>query len=278
MQFIYEQAYGFIVQMVPSLFVFFLASFIFTICEFFPSNLCNPENNWWKNHDFYIDIAYFIFNTLIRRYMFLVIAILIWSSLSIFFQDDKIKNYILGTNGPFGQLAFYEKIIIYLIVSDFTLYWLHRAFHHPILWRYHSIHHSEKQVEWTTAYRFHPVNLACSSILTDVVLLYLGITPDVLIFVNPFNAAYSFFVHANLNWTLGPFKFLLATPVFHRWHHTNNKESYSKNFSATFTIWDQIFGTFYFPENKLPKDYGVDDSHFPDTFLGQIMYPLRKRQ
>lgn len=278
MQFIYEQAHNFIIQIMPSLFVFCVASFFFTIIDLFPSMQCNHGTKWWKNCDFYIDFYYFIFNTLIRRYMFLAIAILIWSFLMIFFQDNTIQNYVMEAKGPFGQLPFIEKILIYLIASDFCLYWLHRAFHHPLLWRYHSIHHSERQVEWTTAYRFHPINLAFSPILIDVLFLHLGITPDVLIFLRPFDAAYSFFVHANLNWTLGPFKFLLATPVFHRWHHTHNQEIFSKNFSATFTIWDQIFGTFYLPAKKFPKDYGVNEAHYPDTFTAQLIYPFRKRK
>jgi sterol desaturase/sphingolipid hydroxylase (fatty acid hydroxylase superfamily) len=60
------------------------------------------------------------------------------------------------------------------------------------------------------------------------------------------------FVHANLR-TLGPFKYVLATPVFHRWHHTPFEDGGDTNFAGTFPIWDILFGTFRMPKNRLPK-------------------------
>lgn len=122
------------------------------------------------------------------------------------------------------------------------------------------------------------MNVAFSPVLTDVIMLHLGITPDVIIFIKPLDAAYSFFVHANLNLTLGPFCKVLASPVFHRWHHTTNTESISKNFAATFTIWDILFGTFFMPSDKLPSFYGVKDNDYPKSFIGQLLYPLRKNR
>src|SRR6266496_3169134 len=65
---------------------------------------------------------------------------------------------------------------------------------------------------------------------------------DVMIWVAPFNIFHSAFVHANLNWTLGPFKYVLATPVFHRWHHTSQEEGGNTNFAGTFPVWDILFG------------------------------------
>ena len=87
-----------------------------------------------------------------------------------------------------------------------------------------------------------------------------------MLWVGPFTTATSAFVHANLNWTLGPFKYVLAGPVFHRWHHTAADRGGSKNFAGTFPIWDLMFGTFYMPENELPDAYGVDDKNFPEGF------------
>jgi hypothetical protein len=57
--------------------------------------------------------------------------------------------------------------------------------------------------------------------------------------------AHAAFAHANLNWTLGPFRYVLAGPIFHRWHHTAADRGGDKNFAATFPILDVLFGTFY---------------------------------
>jgi sterol desaturase/sphingolipid hydroxylase (fatty acid hydroxylase superfamily) len=109
-----------------------------------------------------------------------------------------------------------------------------------------------------------------------VVLLVAGISPNVLVFLGPFTIAHSAFVHANLNWTLGPFRYVLAGPVFHRWHHTAADRGGEKNFASTFPVLDVIFGTFYMPKEKLPDAYGVNDKAFPPGFGAQMIYPFRQ--
>ena len=129
-------------------------------------------------------------------------------------------------------LSFWWQVAFYLLASDFLLYWSHRIFHGASLWRYHAIHHSAEDVDWTTAYRFHPVNICFGTYLADVIMLYAGVSPEALMFMVPLQTAMALFVHANLNWTLGPLKYVLATPVFHRWHHTMPDEGGNRNFAS----------------------------------------------
>ena len=84
-----------------------------------------------------------------------------------------------------------------------------------------------------------------------------GISPNIMIWVGPFNIFHSAFVHANLNWTLGPFRYVLATPVFHRWHHTSPAEGGNTNFAGTFPLWDILFGTANYDGKRRPT--GVDN-------------------
>ena len=102
------------------------------------------------------------------------------------------------------------------------------------------------------------------------------ISPNVLVWVGPFTVAHSALVHANLNWTFGPFKYVLASPVFHRWHHTTAERGGSKNFAGTFPIFDLLFGTFYMPKNELPDRYGVSDPDFPTSFGAQMLHPFKQ--
>jgi sterol desaturase/sphingolipid hydroxylase (fatty acid hydroxylase superfamily) len=81
-------------------------------------------------------------------------------------------------------------------------------------------------------------------------------------------------VHANLDWTLGPLKYLVVSPVFHRWHHVNRVRD--KNFASTFALWDWLFGTYYMPEGALPSGYGIDDERMPEGFVPQMLYPLQQ--
>ena len=166
---------------------------------------------------------------------------------------------------------------LFLAAADFMMYWLHRMFHGGGFWKYHAIHHSSEDVDWISAARFHPVNLLLGTIGVDVVLLTAGISPNVMLWLGPFNIFHSAFVHANLNWTLGPFRYVIATPVFHRWHHTAPAEGGNSNFAGTFPLWDILFGTFRMPAGRLPDNYGIDgQSSFPTEIAGQLAYPFRK--
>jgi sterol desaturase/sphingolipid hydroxylase (fatty acid hydroxylase superfamily) len=133
--------------------------------------------------------------------------------------DGLIAFYDNG-HGPLAELPLVGQMIVFLIGEDFILYWTHRFFHGARMWKYHAVHHSSEELEWISAARFHPVNLFLGSVLADVAMLLAGISPNVFIVLRPFTIATSAFVHANLDWTLGPFKYVMASPVFHRWHHT----------------------------------------------------------
>ena len=168
--------------------------------------------------------------------------------------------------------------VLLFLGEEFCYYWMHRADHRiRWMWATHAVHHSSEDVDWISAARFHPVNLLLGTIGVDVVLLLAGISPGVMLWLGPLNIFHSAFVHANLNWTLGPFRYVLATPVFHRWHHTSREEGGDTNFAGTFPLWDILFGTFRMPEDTLPDRYGVDDqSSFPREIIGQLAYPFRK--
>ena len=150
----------------------------------------------------------------------------------------------------------------------------HRGYHGANLWKYHAVHHSSEDLDWISAARFHPVNILLGTVLVDVALLLAGISPNVMLWVGPFTTATSALVHANLNWTFGPFKYVLASPVFHRWHHTAADRGGSSNFAGTFPIWDLLFGTFYMPENELPDAYGIDDQSFPERLRRPDALPV----
>jgi sterol desaturase/sphingolipid hydroxylase (fatty acid hydroxylase superfamily) len=99
----------------------------------------------------------------------------------------------------------------------------------------------------------------------------------VLFWMMPFNVGSSALVHANLDWSFGPFRYLLASPLFHRWHHTSASRGGSSNFAGTFPFIDLMFGTFYMPRAQRPDAYGPEDPEFPSGFAGQLLHPVRPR-
>ena len=246
----------------------------FAILSFFWA--CNPGRPWWRKRELITDLCYWFIIPLFARYLRIGLLVIGAALLFGITTDAGLKEFYDVGHGPLAQLPLWLQVAIYLIGADFIMYGLHRAFHRSALWKYHAVHHSSKELDWISAMRFHPVNIFLGGIFADVVLLLAGLSPNVLVVLGPFTIAHSAFVHANLNWTLGPFKYVLAGPVFHRWHHTMAERGGEKNFASTFPVIDLIFGAFYMPKNELPDAYGIADRSFPPTFSRQMLYPFKQ--
>ena len=245
---------------------------IFAILSYFWA--CNPGKPWWRKREIVTDLCYWFVIPLFARYLRIGLLVLGAAWLFGIHTAEGLVEFYDDGFGPLGRLPLWAQALVFLVASDIMMYWIHRAFHRPAMWKYHAVHHSSTELDWISAARFHPVNIFLGSVAVDVVLLLAGISPNVLVFLGPFTIAHSAFVHANLGWTLGPFRYVLAGPVFHRWHHTTAERGGEKNFASTFPVLDLIFGTYYMPKEK-PDAYGVGDKEFPATFGGQMMYPFR---
>ena len=242
---------------------------IFTLLTWLsPGNKGGP---WWKKRGLVTDICYWLVIPLVQRYARIGLAVLFAAYLLGIDTADGLVKFFDHGHGPLSRLPFWVQFGLYLVSSEFCLYWIHRVFHGKRLWRFHAIHHASEDVEWISAARFHPVNILLGTALVDVAALMAGITSDIFIILGPFATISSVFVHANLDWTLGPFKYVFAGPVFHRWHHT--REHGDKNFAGTFSLFDVMFGTFYMPEGALPENFGIDEK-IPQSFGMQLLYPL----
>jgi sterol desaturase/sphingolipid hydroxylase (fatty acid hydroxylase superfamily) len=237
---------------------------------------CNPGRVWWHKREIVTDVCYWFLIPLAARFVRIGLMVMGAAYLYGIHGTEALVKFYDNGFGPLAQMPLWAQAITFLVVSDFLLYWFHRLYHGAAMWKYHAVHHSSQELDWISAARFHPVNILLGSVLVDVALLLAGISPNVMLWVGPFTTASSAFVHANLNWTLGPFKYVIASPVFHRWHHTAADRGGSSNFAGTFPIWDLMFGTFYMPKKQLPDAYGVAEPDFPEGFGAQLVYPFRR--
>ena len=239
---------------------------------------CNKAPPWWRKPDLSTDLCWAVVPQLLYRYAttyMLVLGVMVFYGLT---GPDQVGGFFTQGHGPLAHLGFWPQVVLYLLGSDLVMYTTHRLFHTARLWRFHAVHHSSEHLEWTSASRFHPVDQILHGAMSDIVMLLLGIPPEVLVWLMPFNVGTSALVHANLDWDFGPFRYVLASPVFHRWHHTSADRGGSSNFAGTFPLYDLMFGTFHMPAGQRPDAYGVDDPHFPSGFLRQLRHPLRSRR
>ena len=170
------------------------------------------------------------------------------------------------------RLPILVYIPVALLVVTFTGYWAHRMMHRvPLLWHIHKIHHSAVNLNYSSVYHMHFLELLLASPLHLIAVLSLG--TDI---VAPFGIIFKFidvFGHANVRINTGPLTYLVSTPQAHRVHHSIEPRHYDRNFSNTFMWWDHVFGTFHYDPKAPPKEYGVTE-YIPPSFFKQQILPL----
>lgn len=177
--------------------------------------------------------------------------------------------------GPVARQPVWLQVIEVYLLADLLGYWIHRVFHGRLGWPFHAVHHSSEDLDWLSSVRVHPVNSLAANFFQAVPLVLLGFNPFATLSAAPFFTFYAILLHARVNWTYGPAGRVIASPAFHRWHHSKDPEALDKNFAGLFACWDVLFGTFYLPKDRVPGNFGIADS-MPADFLGQLAQPFRR--
>jgi sterol desaturase/sphingolipid hydroxylase (fatty acid hydroxylase superfamily) len=163
-----------------------------------------------------------------------------------------------------------------LVVADLSGYWRHRLLHTRWFWPFHAIHHSSEQVDWLSNERVHPVESVLTSLEQLVTLMVLGFGPQIVAINAIARRTHSVFEHSNVRFSYGPFNYLMVSPRFHRWHHSDDGRVVDKNFANFFAAIDLAFGTFHLPPGESARSFGVPGGSIGRGFLGQLAYPFRR--
>lgn len=221
---------------------------------------------------FYNDIAYYFLNGLLPNLLLIPpTALIAWS---LYFLVPA------GLHGWVASLPFGAKLLGALVVGELGFYWGHRWTHEvPFLWRFHAVHHSAEQMDWLVNTRSHPLDIVFTRLCGFVPMFVLGFaqpmrnTLDIVpMLVLVIGTIWGFLIHSNVRWRLGWLGWLVSTPLFHHWHHTND-EFRDRNYAAMLPFFDRIFGTYHVPQRLWPTEYGVD-APLPESFRGQLVHPL----
>jgi sterol desaturase/sphingolipid hydroxylase (fatty acid hydroxylase superfamily) len=224
---------------------------------------------------FWTDLAYWAFTPLVTKAVTRAVVIIAIVPVALLAYGKVDKDLLLHGFGPAARLPLWLQAVLILVLGDFIGYWMHRWFHGERLWRFHAVHHSSVDLDWLSAVRLHPVNDALMRVAGAVPLLALGLAPVALAGVAPVLTLMAILVHANLDWDWGPLRAVVASPRFHRWHHTDEASARDKNFAGLLPLWDILFGTYYMPKDRLPQQFGTE-SPVPPGLLGQLLFPFRR--
>jgi sterol desaturase/sphingolipid hydroxylase (fatty acid hydroxylase superfamily) len=174
-----------------------------------------------------------------------ILLLLVAPSLALFIAG-LLGNPTVGLLGRLG-LGTWEGFLVCLLTLELLGYWLHRAFHAiPWLWRIHAVHHSDVEVDATTAHRHHPLELLINTVITIPILILLGAEPIVLFVYNALRLTVAAITHGNISFPAPVEKALhglLVTPDFHRMHHSSERRYTDSNYSGILPVFDFLFRT-----------------------------------
>jgi len=177
-----------------------------------------------------------------------------------------------------AELPFAVQLVAIMFLTDLVQYWVHRLFHRiPALWRFHSVHHSAKSMDWMAGARMHFLEILVLRGTTVIPMIVLGFGQSAVhtyIFVV---YLYATFVHSNLGARFGFVEKVLVTPRFHHWHHGIEKEAIDVNFAVHFPLLDRVFGTHHMPaDGRWPAGYGISGDPVPGGYVKQFLHPFRR--
>ena len=135
-----------------------------------------------------------------------------------------------------------------LLLIDCWQYIWHRANHVlPLLWKFHQVHHSDKEMDASTALRFHPIEILYSNAIRIAIIPIAGIQLEHLILYEIILLPVILFHHSNikLNETIDrALRTIIVTPHMHRLHHSDIQTETDSNYSNIFSIWDRLFNSY----------------------------------
>ena len=170
--------------------------------------------------------------------------------------------------------------LLAILILDLAIWAQHLITHKvPILWKLHRVHHADRDVDVTTAIRFHPIEILLSMALKIGLVYLLGPAAWAVIAFEVLLNGTAMFNHANFalpRWLEGPVRAILVTPDMHRIHHSTVREEHDSNYGFALSIWDRMFGTYVSkvqPNHRLGLEWQNDE---PAKLGWSLMLPFRK--
>ena len=155
------------------------------------------------------------------------------------------------------------SIIFTLLILDLAIYLQHVISHKwKPLWNLHKVHHTDLEIDASTAVRFHPLEILISMVYKVACIYLIGADPWAVIVFEIILNATATFNHSNVNIPFMVDKYLrwiLITPDIHRIHHSTVQSETDSNYGFSISLWDRIFKTYVAEPEKtqLTLDIGL---------------------
>ncbi len=238
-----------------------LVIFIAGLLLFFGIASLAPRRSWHgtriKRLLFHGGIA--VFNTVTIR-LLVYVPFLLWF---VFVEEQG-----WGISRWLGLTGWVELVATVIVLDLFDYFW-HRANHRvTFLWRFHKAHHSDTDMDVTTALRFHPGELMLSFLAKALWVAVWGPTAISWFVFEGLVSLCAQFHHSNFDFSNNVENSLsrwLVTPRFHASHHAIDRQYGDANFSTIFSIWDRLFQSYARPGDNGATTNGENALGLPDA-------------
>lgn len=250
-----------------------LGIFALMICwEYFsPRRQQNtPRSTRWP-----INIGLAVFNMLLMRFTVGGIAYL--SAVNASTQSWGLLNQF--------PTPYWLSIIITILFLDLAIYCQHVISHKwRLLWRLHQIHHTDIEIDASTAVRFHPLEIMISMVYKVACIYIIGANPIAVIAFEIILNATATFNHSNINLPLKidkALRWILITPDVHRIHHSTVRSETDSNYGFSISLWDRVFKTYTAEPEKTQTtlDIGLPEYRNQQElgFVQLLTLPFKKK-
>jgi sterol desaturase/sphingolipid hydroxylase (fatty acid hydroxylase superfamily) len=153
---------------------------------------------------------------------------------------------------PFGLIHLVElppavEFVLAFLLMDLAFYYWHRANHMiPFLWRFHNVHHIDPDLDISTAFRFHFVEVALSAVFRVTQITVIGVSAWIYAAYEVVFVCATLFQHSNVRLPIALERVLntiLVTPRMHGIHHSQVRHENNSNWSVVLSYWDRLHGT-----------------------------------
>lgn len=180
----------------------------------------------------------------------------LYTGLALWVQTNKL-GLLHWVDLPLGW-----SLAVGVVLMDLVGYGAHVLKHKvPFLWRFHQVHHSDADLDATSAFRFHPAEAVVNLGIAALTLPLTGVSPLAIALYFLLISPLIVLQHANLalpTWLDKALSWVISTPNVHKLHHSDYQPETDSNFSDGLTMWDRAFGTFRYRTDLRQVGFGLE--------------------
>jgi sterol desaturase/sphingolipid hydroxylase (fatty acid hydroxylase superfamily) len=206
-------------------------------------------------------------------------ALLVLTNLALSFAAAGASGFAVADR-VLPRLPVWADVLAGIAALDLFAYVAHVLLHRmPLGWRFHRVHHSEEEVDVTTAFRQHPGESMWRVVWQLPAIVLFGIPLGIVVVYLTLSAVNAQLEHANVR--LGEradrlLRLLVVTPNMHKVHHSRIQQETDTNYANIFSVWDRLFGTYTSRVDFATLRYGLDE-HAPRRLRGLLAMPFVSR-